>query len=100
MKTKLSVLFVLLIFAVTFTQAQSKKETPATPPAQLQAKPLLNPGEARKKLLLDTIGLKGMTLDALEQQTGIGIEIALPLLMEMELDGSVQKKAGGVYSKK
>ncbi|MDZ7815937.1 MAG: DNA-processing protein DprA [Planctomycetota bacterium] len=62
-------------------------------------RPMGSPRDARKKLLLDVLGNKGDSLDSIEARTGLTADITLPLLMEMELEGRVVKKAAATYAK-
>ena len=62
-------------------------------------RPIGSPRDARKKLLLDVLGTKGDSLDSIEARTGLTADITLPLLMEMELEGRVVKKAATTYAK-
>jgi len=61
---------------------------------------MLDRAGARRKLLLEAMGYGGADIEKLEEQTGLPAETMLPLLMELELEGIVARKAGGIYARR
>ncbi len=79
-------------------QKPSPQPAQPVPVAEPQpALPLSSAKEARRKIILDAIGSKGATLDDIEMSTGLGPEVTLPILMELELEGKVSRKPGNMF---
>ncbi|MFA4985997.1 MAG: DNA-processing protein DprA [Candidatus Brocadiia bacterium] len=72
-----------------------------TPARPQQPRPIMqSPIEARRRILLDALTKSGSDLDDIEQNTGLGPEATLPLLLEMELEGQIVRLTGQRFARK